>query len=118
MILSWHKVYTPPQLALPAGALLVLVAIIMTVAFWLMDRHWYHRLLLGAVDHGRSIEDSLNTTLPQIGLTVSIGRKKSDQKNGNADKKFTKGKFLLFRRFSRSSGVVNHRFIFSSAGLH
>jgi hypothetical protein len=41
-------------------------------AFYFMDRHWYHRLLIGAVEHGQMIESS---SPAELGLTGSIGRK-------------------------------------------
>jgi hypothetical protein len=43
------------------------------LAFYGMDRFWYHRLLKGAVDHGRTVEAALAPTLPEIGLTSAIG---------------------------------------------
>ena len=39
-------------------------------AFYFMDRHWYHRLLIGAVKHGQMIESSAPA---EFGLTGSIG---------------------------------------------
>jgi phosphoglycolate phosphatase-like HAD superfamily hydrolase len=44
------------------------------VAFYLMDRQWYHRLLLGAVRHGQEIEEKYRRELPELGLTGAIGR--------------------------------------------
>jgi hypothetical protein len=38
------------------------------VAFYFMDRFWYHRLLQGAVEHGRSIERRCVGVCPAIGL--------------------------------------------------
>lgn len=37
-----------------------------------MDRHWYHRLLVGAVRHGETIEKALQGALPEISLTRAI----------------------------------------------
>jgi hypothetical protein len=42
---------------LPAG--LLAIGTLGWVAFYLMDRHWYHRFLDGAVAHGQSIEEWL-----------------------------------------------------------
>ena len=39
---------------LPAG--LLAIGTLGWVAFYLMDRHWYHRFLDGAVEHGRRVE--------------------------------------------------------------
>lgn len=43
------------------------------LAFYLMDRFWYHRLLYGAVKHGLSIEKRWGKELPDLGLTETIG---------------------------------------------
>ena len=45
-------------------------SLILCYAFYFMDRHWYHRLLIGAVRHGVSIEDNAP---PQLALTKAIG---------------------------------------------
>jgi hypothetical protein len=60
----------------------VLVALLVVwAAFYLMDRWWYHYLLLGAVLHGSALEDrarALGLTLPGrrslLGLTQSVSR--------------------------------------------
>jgi hypothetical protein len=41
-------------------------------AFYFMDRHWYHRLLLGAVTHTVALEKAL-TPPPHSGLSINIG---------------------------------------------
>lgn len=40
-------------------------------AFYFMDRHWYHRLLLGSVYHTIRIEKAVG---PELELSVAIGR--------------------------------------------
>ncbi len=42
------------------------------IAFFFMDRYHYHPLLLGAVKHGKMIEDKYKNLLPEIGLTDAI----------------------------------------------
>jgi hypothetical protein len=42
-------------------------------AFYIMDRLWYHRLLLGAVRHGIAIENAHVERLPEIALATKIG---------------------------------------------
>lgn len=42
------------------------------LAFYLMDRFWYHPLLKGAVAQARSIEDRLKGILPSITLSTAI----------------------------------------------
>jgi hypothetical protein len=58
----------------PLAALLMFVALITWLAFYSMDRCWYHRLLYGAVAHGYQIEGRLALVLPDIDLTHSIGK--------------------------------------------
>lgn len=56
-------------------ALLVpIFGIIGTFLFYFMDRHWYHRLLLGSVKHGLEIEKKYAAELPELALTDAIGR--------------------------------------------
>src|SRR3954462_473616 len=53
--------------------LVFLAAALCWSSFYFMDRFWYHRLRKGAVDHAQKIEKTLETELPEIGLTSSIG---------------------------------------------
>ncbi len=60
---------------------LFLAGLIGWLAFYYMDRFWYHRLLVGAVKHGEAIEDSvLNLqgldpiTAKSIELTKAISK--------------------------------------------
>ncbi len=53
---------------------LVLSGLLTWFAFYFMDRHWYHRLLLGAVKQGQKIEESLGKNYPEITLTKAIGQ--------------------------------------------
>ena len=54
------------------ATVLLLAGLIGWGAFYFVDRIWYHRLLLGAVTHGRSIEQRLVTDVPGIRLTEAI----------------------------------------------
>jgi phosphoglycolate phosphatase-like HAD superfamily hydrolase len=60
-------------LLVPLGVILLLAALLTWAAFYFMDRHWYHRLLYGAVKHERKIEDAIKGRIPEITLTESIG---------------------------------------------
>ena len=42
------------------------------VAFWFLDRLWYHRLLIGAVIQGELLEGLLLEKVPGIGLTKAV----------------------------------------------
>jgi hypothetical protein len=52
--------------------LILFAALICWNAFYFMDQHWYHRLLRGAVKHGKELEDTLKTRVPGVGLTTAI----------------------------------------------
>jgi hypothetical protein len=56
-------------------ALLVIAALIpVSMLFYFMDRHWYHRLLLGAVVQGNKIEQMYGDKLPEIQLGSEISK--------------------------------------------
>ena len=54
---------------------LLLAIIAATYLFYFIDRHWYHRLLLGAVQNAIQIEQGLKKSIPGIELTGAIGEK-------------------------------------------
>jgi phosphoglycolate phosphatase-like HAD superfamily hydrolase len=56
------------------AAILLFSSAFLWLAFYFMDRFWYHKLLYGAVDHGRAIEKRWIRDLPEMSLTDSIGR--------------------------------------------
>jgi hypothetical protein len=56
------------------ATLIPLVGIVGTVLFYFMDRHWYHRLLIGSVLHGIEIEQKYRSELPELSLSDAIGR--------------------------------------------
>jgi FMN phosphatase YigB (HAD superfamily) len=58
---------------LPLGAVILASGIPIWLAFYFMDRFWYHKLLLGAVMHGIAIERRLRPILPELSLAGSIG---------------------------------------------
>ena len=58
----------------PLASVLLFVGVLAWLSFWYMDRHWYHRLLLGAVRQGMKIESELGPFLPEITLTDAIKR--------------------------------------------
>lgn len=60
----------PYQLSL--ASLLLLVGFVAWVGFYVLDRHWYHRLLVGSVEHGQSIEDAHCSQLPELSLAHAI----------------------------------------------
>tara|TARA_R110001606_G_scaffold58887_9_gene140494 strand:- start:4901 stop:5491 length:591 start_codon:yes stop_codon:yes gene_type:complete len=53
--------------------LMVLIAVfVSTTLFYFVDKEWYHRLLLGAVNQGAAIEDRWKDILPEIQLGSKI----------------------------------------------
>ena len=60
------------------SAAVLIAGIFPWLAFYFMDRFWYHRLLYGAVGHGSRIEDRWKTTIPEIALTDSIGKARAN----------------------------------------
>jgi hypothetical protein len=60
---------------LEVHALLFVIAAIfgVSVLFYFMDRHWYHRLLVGAVMNGLEVESYLSKVAPGFQLTSKIG---------------------------------------------
>jgi hypothetical protein len=50
-----------------------LIGMLGTFLFYFMDKHWYHRLLVGAVRHGIKIEQQYQNDIPELGLSASIG---------------------------------------------
>lgn len=54
-------------------SLVLLGAAVCWLAFYGMDRFWYHRLLVGSVKQGLVAEEALGDTYPEIRLTKAIG---------------------------------------------
>ncbi|MCZ6820977.1 MAG: hypothetical protein O7G31_16030 [Calditrichaeota bacterium] len=57
-----------------AGKLIIIAALIAWLAFYFMDRFWYHRLLKGAVNLGIKIEKANRHLLPEIDLSSEIAQ--------------------------------------------
>jgi hypothetical protein len=55
-------------------ALVPLLGVVATYLFYFIDRHWYHRLLVGAVKHAIDIEKRHAAILPELSLSDAIGR--------------------------------------------
>lgn len=50
-----------------------LFGIFVTWLFYFVDRHWYHRLLVGSVLHGISIEKKFLKEIPELSLSDAVG---------------------------------------------
>ncbi|MBX2860471.1 MAG: hypothetical protein KTR14_04505 [Vampirovibrio sp.] len=57
----------------PLTHLLLYFAFSGWLLFYFMERFWYHKLLYGAVRHGKILENSLQQAIPNISLTKLIG---------------------------------------------
>jgi hypothetical protein len=56
------------------ATLLLLVGFVSWLGFYVLDRHWYHRLLVGSVEHGQRVEAAFANTLPELGLAHAISQ--------------------------------------------
>lgn len=54
------------------AAIIGIFGIVPMFAFYIMDRHWYHRLLHASVEQGMKIEKELEKVYPSISLTTNI----------------------------------------------
>lgn len=52
-----------------------LAVVVVTSLFYFVDRYWYHRLLLGAVDQGKFIEDRWADVIPEIKMGAKISER-------------------------------------------
>jgi hypothetical protein len=76
---------------LPQGFLFIAL-VVLIAAFWFMDKHWYHRLLMGAVMEGAALEKALN----DLGVPITLGTNISAQ-----------SPITIFRRRMHSSFKVD-----------
>ena len=53
---------------------LLVFGLILWPSFYFVDQVWYHRLLIGAVKHGETLERAIQTYLPEAGLTLTISQ--------------------------------------------
>lgn len=72
---------------IPTAAIFIAISIVAWLAFYLMDRYWYHELLKGSVHHAQKIEASLKTLLPEIELANSIREQSHSSLKMNAAQK-------------------------------
>jgi hypothetical protein len=57
------------------AAIIGIFGIVPMIAFYIMDRHWYHRLLNASVEQGIKIEKELEEIYPNISLSTAIKEK-------------------------------------------
>ncbi|GAB2978032.1 hypothetical protein LWP59_38945 [Amycolatopsis acidiphila] len=53
---------------------ILIFGIIVWGSFYFVDQVWYHKLLIGAVKHGETLERALALYLPESGLTQEISK--------------------------------------------
>jgi len=56
------------------SALIMVAGFILWLAFFYVDRLWYHPLLRGSVKHGEALERELQAFAPVAGLTLAISK--------------------------------------------
>jgi len=66
---------------IPLSVCILVITLIVWFAFWFIDRHWYHNLLIGSVKEGEALESALqaNALLP-ISLTKTITKESRETK--------------------------------------
>ncbi|AXT27462.1 hypothetical protein D1823_13285 [Ruegeria sp. AD91A] len=63
----------------PFASIALTIGTIVWLCFWFMDRHWYHRLLLGSVYHGIDIETRYAKMRPSLSLSASIKKQSPNE---------------------------------------
>ena len=59
-----------------------LFGIVGTYLFYFIDRFWYHRLLVGSVNHALNIEEKYKDEIPELSLSEAIGKESPYQPHG------------------------------------
>lgn len=54
------------------GAAVITLGLLLWLAFYFVDRYWYHPLLKGAVRHGEEVEAEIKKRLGHAGMTAAI----------------------------------------------
>lgn len=85
--------------AIPVASLLFFVAALIWLAFYLMDTLWYHPLLMGAVEHGRLLEEKMRQQTGLPGLTETIKLKSPTKVFGFEVHSKHKAKWFYFSIF-------------------
>jgi hypothetical protein len=90
-----------PELSISLTMFVLVAAIFITLLFYFIDRHWYHRLLQGSVAHCIAIEELYGDQLPEI----RMGKEISKQSPVELNRKFWKILFFFVRdpRFRKGS---------------
>lgn len=81
---------------IPVSSLLAFMGIIIILAFFYMDRFWYHNLLVGSVKQGDDIEKKWGNIIPELKLTKAIGKASPHGVWFFKGKVRSKHKFLIF----------------------
>jgi FMN phosphatase YigB (HAD superfamily) len=80
---------------IPVSAIFSILGALIIWVFYFMDKHWYHKFLLGSVKQSSKIENKWNKIFPEIGLSNSI----SNESNYDFKKFCFKFKSNSNRRF-------------------
>ena len=86
-------------------AMIVVLAVpFISYLFYFMDRHWYHRLLQGAVDQGTLLEERYKDLLPEISLGLAIS-KRSKMQLQNRFLRFVFRPIIYHKKFLASGAI-------------
>jgi hypothetical protein len=99
------------QFQVSAGIPVLAAIVFATMLFYFIDRHWYHRLLVGAVQNAIAIENAIGRDVPGIGLTKMIGASSPLDVSG----KGSWGWYFLGRLFGADKRVKSDKKIHSDA---
>jgi phosphoglycolate phosphatase len=64
------------------ATILPFVGVLGTCLFYFIDRYWYHRLLVGSVNHAKEIERKHRDEIPELSLTDAIGKESPYEPKG------------------------------------
>jgi hypothetical protein len=56
------------------ATLIPLFGVFGSALFYFIDRYWFHRLLVGSVNHAITIENAYKAELPELSLSSAIGK--------------------------------------------
>ncbi|RKT00187.1 HAD hydrolase-like protein [Flavobacterium sp. 123] len=85
---------------IPVSAIFSILGALIIWVFYFMDKHWYHKFLVGSVKQSSKIENKWNKIFPEIGLSNSISKESNYnfEKFGIRFKSNSNRRFIFFYR--------------------
>lgn len=88
-VVQGRKIEIPfPPVSIHLAFFVMLAVVPISMLFFFLDKHWYHRLLLGAVKHCATIEDRYKDVLPELQLGAAISKESPVKFDGHWRKLF------------------------------